>query len=190
MIWTKQMKRSVWFLGDGCGSSHINFIYGTFLGFHDRLHMGPWKSKCEREHLRRRFIEGTHFKILFLSIFATMQAVSDIVNVWILLIFTFIFFVGVHTGFLSSMGNASTWFNIWRSFNATHFRDSCRSTLLLSNCASSFCWWQLHFQDSSIGVSFFSSFFFFFNNFIENFSVLVSILTNTLIFKLLRVVSV
>lgn len=61
----------------------------------------------------------------------------------------------VATGFLSSMGNAGTWFNIGKIYKARPSRDCCRASLLLSNCASPSCWWQIHFQDSPMGVSFF-----------------------------------
>lgn len=64
---------------------------------------------------------------------------------------------GVHTGILSSLGNAGSGFDFWSSFEARHSRDGCRTSLLLSNRASSSCWWKINAQDSSLGVSFYGS---------------------------------
>lgn len=49
------------------------------------------------------------------------------------------FLLNLPTGILSSLGNASTGFDIWKSFDARHSRNSCRTFILLPHGASSSC---------------------------------------------------
>lgn len=66
-----------------------------------------------------------------------------------------ILFLWIHEiGVLSSVRNVGFRFVVGKSFEARHIRDGCRTSLLLSNCASSSCWWKIHAQNSSMGVSF------------------------------------
>lgn len=56
------------------------------------------------------------------------------------------------------MGFASSGFNIWKSYKARHCGYDCRTSILLLNSASPSCWRKVQVQDSSLGVSFFTTF--------------------------------
>ena len=46
------------FSGDGCCSISMDSIHGRFVGFHDRLRLGPRIPKRTNQHIRPCIIEG------------------------------------------------------------------------------------------------------------------------------------
>lgn len=66
--------------GDGCNSSSLVTLYGSILGFYDRLCLGSGISKCTYQHLWCGLIEGNTYIVH--EILTKMEAAICCENRW------------------------------------------------------------------------------------------------------------